>query len=105
MLTTIPPGLENVMNIDPRIFGGEPCFNGTRVPLETVVDNLAAGHSTGEILGKSPFAHTRTHPGRAAMGVGPGSRGDGNRAARPVKILLDDMMPERFARYLIGHAL
>ena len=43
MLTTIPKGLEHVMNIDPEILGGEPCFNGTRVPLETVIDNIDAG--------------------------------------------------------------
>lgn len=42
------------MNIDPEILGGEPCFNGTRVPLETVTDNLAAGHSVQEILDSYP---------------------------------------------------
>lgn len=50
MLKTVPPGLEHVMNIDPDILGGEPCFNGTRVPFETVVDNLAAGISVERIL-------------------------------------------------------
>ena len=54
MLTRIPPGLEHIMNIDPEILGGEPCFNGTRVPLETVVDNLGAGYSTEEILSNFP---------------------------------------------------
>ncbi len=54
MLTTIPAGLEHIMNIDPEILGGEPCFNGTRVPLETVVDNLAGGHSVEEILENYP---------------------------------------------------
>jgi uncharacterized protein (DUF433 family) len=54
MLSSVPSGLEHVMNIDPEILGGEPCFNGTRVPLETVVDNLAAGHSVEEILENYP---------------------------------------------------
>jgi uncharacterized protein (DUF433 family) len=54
MLTSIPPGLEHVMTVDPEILGGEPCFTGTRVPLETVVDNLAAGHSVQEILDNYP---------------------------------------------------
>jgi uncharacterized protein (DUF433 family) len=54
MLTDIPRGLEHVMNIDPEILGGEPCFNGTRVPLETVTDNLAGGHSPDEILESYP---------------------------------------------------
>ncbi len=42
------------MNIDPEILGGEPCFNGTRVPLETVVDNLAAGITIERILRNYP---------------------------------------------------
>lgn len=60
MLTEIPVGLEHAMNIDPEILGGEPCFNGTRVPLETVVDNLAGGHSVEEILENYP-SFTREH--------------------------------------------
>jgi uncharacterized protein (DUF433 family) len=39
---------------DPEIVGGEPCFTGTRVPLETVVDNLAGGHSVERILKNFP---------------------------------------------------
>jgi uncharacterized protein (DUF433 family) len=54
MLKRIPPGLEHIMNIDPEILGGEPCFNGTRVPLESVVDNLGAGYSIEEILSDFP---------------------------------------------------
>lgn len=42
------------MNIDPEILGGEPCFNGTRVPLETVIDNIAAGISVEQILQNYP---------------------------------------------------
>ena len=60
MLTSIPAGLERVMNIDPDILGGEPCFNGTRVPLETVLDNLAGGHSIDRILHNFPSL-TREH--------------------------------------------
>jgi uncharacterized protein (DUF433 family) len=50
MYTTVPAGLEHLVSIDPEVVGGEPCFTGTRVPLETVVDNLAGGHSVQEIL-------------------------------------------------------
>ncbi|HEY3779634.1 MAG TPA: DUF433 domain-containing protein [Fimbriimonadaceae bacterium] len=60
MLTQIPSGLEHVMNIDPNILGGEPCFNGTRVPLETIVDNLAAGISRTNFE-ELPFAHAGIH--------------------------------------------
>jgi len=48
------------MNVNPDILGGEPCFNGTRVPLDTVVDNLAAGHSIERILQNYPSL-TRLH--------------------------------------------
>ena len=54
MLTTIPKGLEPIMSIDPETLGGEPCFNGTRVPLETVTDNIAAGITTERILRNYP---------------------------------------------------
>ena len=50
MLTKVPPGLEHLVSIDPEIVGGEPCFTGTRVPLETVVDNLAGGITVERIL-------------------------------------------------------
>jgi len=42
------------MNVDPEIRGGEPCFNGTRVSLDTVVDNLGAGYSADEIVANFP---------------------------------------------------
>ena len=51
---TVPVGLERIVASDPATVGGEPCFIGTRVPLETVVDNLAAGHSVREILENYP---------------------------------------------------
>ncbi len=47
---SIPPSLRHLVTSDPEVVGGEPCFTGTRVPLETVVDNLAGGHSVKEIL-------------------------------------------------------
>lgn len=42
------------MTSDARVLGGEPCFTGTRVPLETVVDNLGAGISVERILRNYP---------------------------------------------------
>ncbi len=47
---SIPKSLENLVSMDPEVIGGEPCFTGTRVPLATVVDNLAGGHSVQDIL-------------------------------------------------------
>lgn len=43
------------MNIDPEILRGEPCFNGTRVLLEAVIDNLAV------VIFTSLVATDRTH--------------------------------------------
>lgn len=34
-----------VVRIDSEIMSGEPCFPGTRVPVQTLVDCLAAGDS------------------------------------------------------------
>lgn len=50
----IPPGLQHLVSSDPDFVGGELCFIGTRVPLETVVDNLAAGHTAERILANFP---------------------------------------------------
>lgn len=47
---TVPPSLRRLVTSDPEVVGGELCFTGTRVPLETVVNNLAGGHSMAEIL-------------------------------------------------------
>jgi len=51
---SVPAALERIVASVPDIVGGEPCFIGTRVPLETVVDNLAAGHTIDEILENYP---------------------------------------------------
>ena len=51
---TIPESLKHLVSSDPDFVGGEPCFIGTRVPLETVVDNLAAGVSAAIILEEFP---------------------------------------------------
>jgi uncharacterized protein (DUF433 family) len=50
MYKTVPRRLEHLVSIDPDVVGGEPCFTGTRVPLETVVHNLAGGRSIQQIL-------------------------------------------------------
>ncbi len=39
---------------DPGILGGTPCVRGTRVPAETVLAYLAAGHSRVEIFEDYP---------------------------------------------------
>lgn len=39
---------------DPEILGGTPCFNGARVPIETLLENLANGMNLDDILDSYP---------------------------------------------------
>ncbi len=40
--------------IDPHQMGGLPCIRGLRLPVATVVDMVASGMSTAEILADFP---------------------------------------------------
>ena len=40
--------------VDQQVMSGEPCFEGTRIPVETVVLNLRAGHSAETIYASYP---------------------------------------------------
>jgi uncharacterized protein (DUF433 family) len=40
---------------DPRVMGGRPCIRGMRVTVGTVVRQVGAGHSIGEILADYPY--------------------------------------------------
>lgn len=42
------------INIDPEIMSGTPVFAGTRVPIEALMQNLAAGVSLDEFLDNFP---------------------------------------------------
>ena len=46
--------LDAIVHSDPEILGGTPVFRGTRVPLENLVDYLAAGDSVDEFLDHFP---------------------------------------------------
>ena len=43
-----------VIQVDPEILGGTPVFKGTRVPIESLFDNLEAGMSLDEFLQDFP---------------------------------------------------
>ena len=43
-----------LINVDHEILGGEPVFMGTRVPVRTLVDHLAAGDSVETFLDDFP---------------------------------------------------
>jgi uncharacterized protein (DUF433 family) len=44
----------SVVSIDPEIMGGTPCFAGTRVPVQTLLDYIEAGDSIDEFLDGFP---------------------------------------------------
>jgi uncharacterized protein (DUF433 family) len=44
----------SVIASDPEILGGTPCFRGTRVPVDSLIDYLEAGDSLDEFLDNFP---------------------------------------------------
>ena len=42
------------ITIDPEIHSGTPVFRGTRVPVQTLFDNLADGYTLDQILDEYP---------------------------------------------------
>jgi uncharacterized protein (DUF433 family) len=45
---------KKLITSDPEIMGGTPCFVGTRVPVQTLMDYLEAGDSIDEFLDGFP---------------------------------------------------
>ena len=45
---------QQIVNRDPDILGGTPVFAGTRVPVQNLIDYLAAGDDLGEFLDDFP---------------------------------------------------
>lgn len=43
-----------IIATDPDIMNGTPCFRGTRVPFQNLIDYLEGGHSLGEFLLQFP---------------------------------------------------
>ena len=49
-----PGGSSPIIVRDPEVLGGRPVFRGTRVPVDTLFDNLADGLTVDEILAAHP---------------------------------------------------
>ena len=45
---------ERMIVSDPDVMRGTPCFRGTRVPFQNLIDYLEGGHSLGEFLRQFP---------------------------------------------------
>ena len=48
------PASELLIHSNPEIMGGTPVFVGTRVPVQTFVENLERGHPLAEFLDHFP---------------------------------------------------
>ena len=46
---------EPVVSCDPEVMGGEPVFNGTRVPVQTLLDYIEGGETINEFLEGFPM--------------------------------------------------
>jgi uncharacterized protein (DUF433 family) len=44
----------SVVHSDPEIMGGTPVFRGTRVPFQTLIDYIEAGHPLADFLDDFP---------------------------------------------------
>ena len=42
------------INVDPNVAGGKPCIRGTRVYVAIILDALAEGLSTEDLIGHYP---------------------------------------------------
>ena len=42
--------MSSVVKVDPEIMSGAPCFAGTRVPIQNLIDYLEGGDSIEEFL-------------------------------------------------------
>ena len=45
---------ESVVKVNPEIMSGAPCFAGTRVPIQNLIDYLEGGDSIDEFLEDFP---------------------------------------------------
>lgn len=45
---------QSVVKVDPEIMSGAPCFAGTRVPIQNLIDYLGGGDSIDEFLDGFP---------------------------------------------------
>jgi uncharacterized protein (DUF433 family) len=48
-----------IIDRDPAILDGTPCFRGTLVPFQNLLDSIAAGETMEEFLEDFPAIHAR----------------------------------------------
>jgi uncharacterized protein (DUF433 family) len=76
----MPPQIQSVIHSDPKILGGTPVFVGTRVPLQNLIDYLAAGDTLDQFL--EQFPSVTREQAVAALALAREALETGARAAR-----------------------
>lgn len=59
--------LEKLIQVDPEICHGKPCFAGTRILVADILELLGAGVSSTEITSKKYFPRLTPHHIQAAL--------------------------------------
>ena len=55
------------ISVNPKIMSGTPVFEGTRVPIEALLENLAAGVSLDEFLDRKSTRLNSSHIQKSRM--------------------------------------
>ena len=53
-LTNSEPRIEGLISQNPEILGGEPCIKGTRISVQLILENLAAGRTKEQLCYSYP---------------------------------------------------
>ena len=59
MTTEQRTALQGVISIDREIMHGTPCFTGTRIPVQTLMDFLETGEGVNDFLAVYPYVSLR----------------------------------------------
>src|SRR4051794_28139211 len=57
---------QDLISVDPNVCHGQACFAGTRIMVSVILDNLAAGATTEEILRSYPSLRPELIPAAIA---------------------------------------
>ena len=89
---------QSIVKVDPEIMSGAPCFAGTRVPIQNLIDYLEGGDSIEDFLEGFPSVS------REQIIAFLEEAKDRMLAGRiEVKVPLDECVDRRFAHDLVGH--
>jgi uncharacterized protein (DUF433 family) len=59
--------LDEIVRVDPGVMHGTPCFTGTRVPVETLLDYVAEGDTLDAFLADFPTVKREQATGLLAL--------------------------------------